>query len=97
MVFYVGSFNFLFEFYKDLEGEFLFLGKVNYDIGYNLDVRVYWVDVFSESGKLFRLNVIDLKIVRVSGLVKKKVLLLEIFIEIIIGDINYFELKKFLD
>ena len=97
MVLHVGSFNPLPEFYKDSEGELLPSGKANYDIGYNLDVRVYRADAFSESGKLLRSNATDPKTARVSGLAKKKAPLLEISTEITTGDTNYFELKKLLD
>ena len=97
MVLHVGSFNPLPEFYKDSEGELLPSGKANYDIGYNLDVRVYRADAFSESGKLLRSNATDPKTARVSGLAKKKAPLLEISTEITTGDTNYFELKNLLE
>ena len=97
MVLHVGSFNPLPEFYQDSEGELLTSGEANYDIGYNLDVRVYRADAFSESGKLLRSNATDPKTARVSGLAKKKAPLLEISTEITTGDTNYFELKNLLE
>ena len=97
MVLHVGSFNPLPEFYQDSEGELLTSGEANYDIGYNLDVRVYRADAFSESGELLRSNAEDQKTARVSGLAKKKAPLLEISTEITTGDTNYFELKNLLE
>ena len=97
MVLHVGSFNPLPEFYKNSKGELLSSGEANYDIGYNLDVRVYRADAFSESGKLLRSNATDPKTARVSGLAKKKAPLLEISTEITTGDTNYFELKNLLE
>ena len=97
MVLHVGSFNPLPEFYQDSEGELLTSGEANYDIGYNLDVRVYRADAFSESGELLRSNAEDQKTARVSGLAKKKAPLLEISTEITTGDTNYFELQNLLE
>lgn len=97
MVLHVGSFNPLPEFYQDSEGKLLSSGEANYDIGYNLDVRVYRADAFSESGELLRSNAEDQKTARVSGLAKKKAPLLEISTEITTGETNYFELQNLLE